>query len=151
MPAVKYSQNYDYKEPAQRKKKAPVWVTEPKKEAAKKPSSKSKTDKATRLNFALLSSAVVLTLFFIGIYSIVALSETKLANLHTKISELNYENTELENKLEKVKSYYTVDTKVSTSTDFEKAKNVLELNRVNAKAINHARRKPNNLNTVTGF
>ncbi len=151
MPAVKYSHNYDYKEPSPRKKKAPVWVNDKQEAIKSKSGAKSKTDKATRLNFILLSVSVVMTVFLVGIYSVVALCEAKLASLHTKISELNYENTELENKLENAKSYYTVDTKVSTSTDFEKAKNVLELNKVDAKMMPHSQPKANNLNTVTGF
>ena len=76
---------------------------------------------------------------------------TKLANLHTKISELNYENIELENKLENVKSYYSVDTKVSNTADFEKAKNVLEVNHVGIETTEHKKTKNSNLNTVTGF
>ena len=103
------------------------------------------------LNFALLSACGIFTIAFIAIYSIVALSETKIANLHSKIHELNYENIELENKLENVKSFYSVDTKVSNSADFEKAKNVLELNHVNVKTKEHYTPKNKNLNTVTGF
>ena len=108
-------------------------------------------EKVTKLNFTLLSFAGILTIVFIGIYSVVALSEAKLANLHSKISELNYENTDLENKLENVKSFYSVDNKVSSSDVFEKAKNVLEVNRVDAKMLPHTQPKTNNLNTVTGF
>ena len=152
MPAVKYSQSYtntEYKEEAKSSFK-----TLPIKKNTTKPIPSKKqlnSSNSTKLNFALLTVGAFFTICFIAIYSIVALSETKLANLHTKISELNYENIELENKLENVKSYYSVDTKVSNTADFEKAKNVLEVNHVGIKTTEHKKTKNSNLNTVTGF
>lgn len=156
MPAVKYSHSYQYKEAVkeQKTRKSSYKTVPLKKEQPKQktiPSKDLHKEKVTKLNFALLSVAGILTIIFIGIYSVVALSEAKLANLHSKISELNYENTDLENKLENVKSFYSVDNKVSSSDVFEKAKNVLEVNRVDAKMLPHSQPKTNNLNTVTGF
>ena len=152
MPAVKYSQTYT-QEFTPKPQKNPYKTSPIKKEVIKVnvKAQKSVAKNPVALNFALLSIGAFLAICFIGVYSIVALSETKLANLHTKISDLNYENIELENKLENVKSYYSVDTKVSNSADFEKAKNVLELNHVNIQEKEHYTPKNNNLNTVTGF
>jgi len=152
MPAIKYSQDYNIlTEP----KKTPVekkyQSVSDKIDTNRKKIKKTKTDSVTVLNFVLLSMVGVLTLAFIGVYSFVAINETKLSNLHSQISELNYENIDLENKLENVKSYYSVDTKVASNTDFDKAKNVLEVNHVNAKTLQHSEPKTNNLNTVTGF
>ncbi len=152
MPAVKYSHNYEQQSQPQHKKSE--YTSFPiKKDSEKKYTHNKKSAKQinTAINFALLTFGGILTLFFIAIYSVVALSETKLANLHAKISELNYENIELENKLENVKSYYSVDNKVAATTDFDKAKNVLEVNRVDAKTTPHIEPKTNHLNTVTGF
>ena len=150
MPAVKYSHNYEeileQELPKSTYHSVPIKKEQQEKKA--KPSAKNKVD---AINFGLLSASCVLAIAFTSIYSIVALSETKLSNLHAQISELNYENIELENKLENVKSYYSVDTKVSSTADFDKAQNVLEVNHVNAKATPHITPKSSNLNTVTGF
>ena len=152
MPAVKYQEQYTQYAPQPRRESQ--YKTSPiKKEVVKVKidAKKSIAKNPTALNFVLLSVVTFLAICFVVVYSIVALCETKLTNLHTKISELNYENIELENKLENVKSFYSVDTKVSNSADFEKAKNVLELNHVNVKTKEHYTPKNKNLNTVTGF
>ena len=152
MPAVKYSHNYEEQIQPQRKKN--TYHSVPiKKESknAKVNKNKNVSQINTIINFTLLSVGGLLMFAFIGIYSIVAISETKLTNIHTQISELNYENIELENKLENVKSYYSVDNKVSASTDFDKAKNVIEVNKVDVKTPPHIAPKNDALNTVTGF
>ncbi|MCQ2958035.1 MAG: hypothetical protein MJ180_03925, partial [Candidatus Gastranaerophilales bacterium] len=124
----------------------------------KKENTNKKTNKKTSpeniglaINITMLICCGIFAFAFVSVYTIVSLSETKLSNLHSKISELNYENIELENKLENVKSYYSVDTKVSSTADFDKAKNVLEVNHVNAKTVEHNEPQTNNLSTVTGF
>ncbi len=150
MPAVKHSYDYieEVSEPKKRSYQAvPIKKTRPE----KKPAQKTAADTAMAVNFALLIISGVLAVAFTIVYSFVALSETKLTKLHATISELNYENIDLENKLENVKSYYSVDTKVSSTADFDKAKNVLEVNHVDAKTVQHNDPVLNNLNTVTGF
>ncbi len=152
MPAVKYSHNYEEKIQPQRKKNAYHSVPI-KKEAQSTKTNKSKNINQVRniINFTLLSFGSILTLVFIGIYSVVAVSEAKLTTLYTQVNNLNYKNIELENKLENVKSYYSVDNKVSASADFDKAKNIIEVNKVDAKTPAHKTPKNNALNTVTGF
>jgi len=151
MPAVKYSHNYTPIQEQEIPSKGRYQSVPIKKEHENKNVKKAPKNKIAALNFALISIGCVLTVVFTVIYSIVALSETKLSNLHAQISELNYENIELENKLENVKSYYSVDTKVSSTADFDKAKNVIEVNHVNTKMKPHTEPKTSNLNTVTGF
>lgn len=154
MPAVKYSHSYDNIVPNENVRPKRTYQTSPAKKSSVKVNKKVKNvakNKKTALNFALLSLCGVFTIIFIAIYSVVALSETKLTNLHSQIHELNYENIELENKLEKIKSYYSVDTKVASNNVFEKAKNVLELNHLDAKQVYHAKPNNNHLNTITGF
>ena len=155
MPAVKYSHNtYENIVPKDNVQKKHKYQTVPVKKTTsniKKNAKISVQQRITMLNFALLSACGIFTIAFIAIYSIVALSETKIANLHSKIHELNYENIELENKLENIKSYYSVDNKVASTAVFEKAKNVLELNHLDAKEVYHAKPNNNHLNTITGF
>ena len=152
MPAVKYSHNYEQQIQPERKKDAYHSVPIKKDLQQKKVSRRKDARKINTIaNFVLLSFGGVMTIVFIFIYSIVAFSEAKYANLYAHINELNYENVELENKLENVKSYYSVDNKVSATTDFDKAKNVIEVDKVDAKTPPHKAPKNNALNTVTGF
>ena len=149
MPAVKYSHNYTSLDDLQN---VQSYQTSPiKKEKSEKKQKKKAKDIGLTINYAMLGVCSVLTVAFVSVYTIVSLDETKLANLHSKISEKNYENIELENKLENVKSYYSIDTKVSSTADFDKAKNVLEVNHMNTKQVQHNEPVVNNLSTVTGF
>lgn len=154
MPAIKYSEDYKYAaEPQKELKRKSSYKTVPIKKVNLTTTKKTKKNveaKRNLINFTLVALTGVLTILFIAIYSVVALCETKVAALHSRISDLNYENTDLENKLENVKSFYSVDNKVSSTSDFEKAKKVIEVNRVDAKILPHELPK-NNLNTVTGF
>ena len=149
MPALKY--NYNIEEQIKTLPKKAKYKTVPikKERVAKAP--KTAQEKVLILNYALVCLGGVVAVVFIAIYSLVAVSETKLANLHSEISDLNYENIDLENKLENVKSYYSVDTKVSSNASFEKAKNVIEVEQVNAKTVQHQEHQGSSLNTVTGF
>lgn len=151
MPAVRY--NYNIEEQVQNLPQKARYKTVPigdKRQQVRR-APKTVQEKVLALNFALVCLGGVVAIVFIAIYSLVALSETKLANLHSEISDLNYENIDLENKLENVKSYYSVDTKVSSNASFEKAKNVLEVEQVNVKTVQHQEPKGSSLNTVTGF
>lgn len=151
MPLLKYDYEEEHIKPIKKKlktKQAPAKKTRVQTNARKK---LSPQERIAKLNFALLCLGGAITTLFIVLYSIVAVSETTLSNLHNDISDLNYENIELENKLENVKSYYSVDTKVSSNASFEKAKNVIEVNQIDAKTINHKLPQNSNLNTVTGF
>ena len=149
MPALKY--NYNIEEQLNTLPKKAKYKTVPITKEKNQVRPKSNQEKILRLNYALVCFGGVVAIAFIAIYSMVALSETRLANLHSEISDLNYENIDLENKLENVKSYYSVDTKVSSNASFEKAKNVIEVEQVNAKTVQHQEPQGSTLNTVTGF
>ena len=151
MPALKYDYEVEEQESKQRKKHYKTVPIKDKSDESRQRVKKSPKERVMILNFALLCIGGFFAITFVAIYSIVAVSETRLANLHSQISELNYENIELENKLENVKSYYSVDTKVSSNAAFEKAKNVLEVDQVDARIIEHNEPINSNLNTVTGF
>lgn len=151
MPALKY--DYNIEEQAQNLPKKAGYKSVPIKDdrERKSVSQRSSKEKVLALNFALVCLGGAIAIVFIAVYSLVAVSETRLANLHSHISDLNYENIDLENKLENVKSYYSVDTKVSSNASFEKAKNVIEVEQVDAKMVPHQEHEGSNLNTVTGF
>ncbi len=151
MPALKYAQQ-EIQEIEE------SYVTSPIKREVTKVNKEQKKPHKTREQLVLMLNAAFLILIgifsvgFLVIYSLVAVKEDKLASLHSKINELNYENIELENKLENVKSYYSVDNKVAESNTLDKAKKVIEINTLNQKeVIHHHPNLNNNLSTATGF
>ncbi len=150
MPAVKYNYIEEQLQELPQKAKYKSLPIHGKNQKVRR-APKTAQEKLAVLNAVLVTMGAVVAIGFTIVYSLVALSETKLAQLHSEISDLNYENTDLENKLENIKSYYSVDTKVSSSALFDKAKNVIEVEQVDAKAIEHQTPRGTNLNTVTGF
>lgn len=150
MPAVKYNYIEEQLQELPQKAKYKSLPIHGKNQKVRR-APKTAQEKLAVFNAVLVTMGAVVAIGFTIVYSLVALSETKLAQLHSEISDLNYENTDLENKLENIKSYYSVDTKVSSSALFDKAKNVIEVEQVDAKAIEHQTPRGTNLNTVTGF
>lgn len=151
MPALKYAQQ-EIQEIQESYVTSPIKreVTKVKKEQRKP--HKTREQLVLMLNTTFLILIGVFSVGFLIIYSLVAVKEDKLASLHSKINELNYENIELENKLENVKSYYSVDNKVAESNTLDKAKKVIEIDTLNQKeVIHHHPNLNNNLNTATGF
>ncbi len=152
MPALKYAQqeiqeNNNYStSPIKRD----VEVVKVNKENKKQ--HKSREQLVLMLNTAFLVLIGIFSAGFLVIYSMVAIKEDKLASLHSKINELNFENIELENKLENVKSYYSVDNKVAESNTLDKAKKVIEIDTLAQKeVVHHHPNVNNNLSTATGF
>lgn len=82
-----------------------------------------------------------LLLLFVVIAIIMAITVVFRGNtareLHNKTVKINYENTELQNKVDNMKSFYSIDTKVSKIDFLKKADRVIEV-----KAINNAPQKP---------
>ena len=151
MPALKYAQQ-EIHEIEESYVTSPIKkeVTKVKKEQKK--SHKTREQLVFMLNTAFLILIGVFSVGFIIVYSIVAVKEDRLASLHSKINELNYENIELENKLENVKSYYSVDNKVAETNTLDKAKKVIEINTLDQKTVvHHHPNVNNNLSTATGF
>ena len=153
MPALKYAQQ-EIKENYNNYSTSPI---EKEIEVVKvnkqiKKSKKTREQLVLMLNTALLVMIGVFSIGFLLVYSLVAIKEEKLASLHSKINNLNYENIELENKLENVKSYYSVDNKIAESNTLDKAKNVIEINTLDTKEVVHHHPNLNNsLSTATGF
>jgi len=123
MPALKYSYDYNQQvlKPA---KQTPVQEQTPLKVNVIKDDSKSKIAKLNKILGASLGIAVIFSMLS---YSVVVAQEYKISALHSNIMELNYENIELENKLEQIKSYYSVNQKVAQTKALDKAQSVLEV------------------------
>ncbi len=63
-------------------------------------------------------------------YSGVVNQEGRISSLHKSIDTLNYENIELQNEVDYLKSFYNIDKKVASSNILQEARKVLEINAI---------------------
>ena len=68
-------------------------------------------------------------------YSSVVAQEGKITDMHKNIIEKNYENIELQNQVDYLKSFYNIDRKVSGASSLQKPEKVLEVSDVNSAAV----------------
>ncbi len=84
-----------------------------------------------RVNNFLYCVLVLLVLFcFVGYY-FVSCKEVQLNKISRETLELNYENDELQNKLDSLQSYYNIDKAVSKANILERARQVVEVDAIN--------------------
>jgi len=84
-----------------------------------------------RVNSFLYCLLGILVVFcFIGYY-FVSCKEVQLNRISRETLELNYENDELQNKLDGLQSYYNIDKAVSKANILERARNVVEVDAIN--------------------
>lgn len=80
--------------------------------------------KFNRFLCTLLGISILISMFT---YSAVISKEDQLSKLHTKINDINYENVELQNKLDYIKSFYNIDNKVTQANFLKRADSVMEV------------------------
>lgn len=107
--------------------------------------------KIRKINRLLCVFAVIAVITSMVSYSLVFSTENKISSIHNKISELNYENIELENKLEYVKSFYSVNKKISKTKILDKARKVIEVNEVDRELELSPYRKKLKINSTLGY
>lgn len=61
-------------------------------------------------------------------YFAVTARESRIKELHASTNQLNYENIELQNKVDSLKSFYVIDTKVQKIDFLKKPDKVMEVN-----------------------
>lgn len=83
--------------------------------------------------YGLLGFLVVLC--FVGYY-FVSCKEVQLNQISRETLELNYENDELQNKLDSLQSYYNIDKAVSKANILERARQVVEVDEINLPKLN---------------
>lgn len=66
---------------------------------------------------------------FVGYY-FVSCKEVQLNQISRETLELNYENDELQNKLDSLQSYYNIDKAVSKANILERARQVVEVDAI---------------------
>lgn len=80
-----------------------------------------------RVNRFLYGVLIFLVLFCLICYYFVSCKEVQLNQISRETLELNYENEELQNKVDSLQSYYNIDKAVSKTNILERAKNVVEV------------------------
>ncbi len=90
----------------------------------------------SRVNTFLYSVLGTLVIFCLICYYFVSCKEVQLNQISRATLELNYENDELQNKVDTLQSYYNIDKAVSKTNILERAKQVVEVNATDLPQIN---------------
>ena len=99
----------------------------------------------TRVNNFLYILLGALVLFCFVCYYFVSCKEVQLNQISRATLELNYENDELQNKIDSLQSYYNIDKAVSKTNFLQRAKQVVEVNTIDAPDINLNNKKRHSL------
>jgi hypothetical protein len=65
-------------------------------------------------------------------YSMVVAKENQIAQVHSKTNEINFENIDLQNKVDYVKSFYNVNDKIAKISFLKKADKIIEVEAASA-------------------
>lgn len=89
-----------------------------------------------RVNNFLCGILGFLVLFCIVCYYFVSCKEVQLNQISRETLELNYENDELQNKVDTLQSYYNIDKAVSKTNILERARHVVEVDAIALPDVN---------------
>lgn len=89
-----------------------------------------------RVNNFLCGILGFLVLFCMICYYFVSCKEVQLNKISRETLELNYENEELQNKVDTLQSYYNIDKAVSKTNILERAQHVVEVDAIALPAVN---------------
>jgi len=89
-----------------------------------------------RVNNFLYGVLGFLVLFCFICYYFVSCKEVQLNQISRETLELNYENEELQNKVDSLQSYYNIDKAVSKTNILERAKHVVEVDAIDLPNLN---------------
>lgn len=90
----------------------------------------------SRINSFLYALLALLVLFCLICYYFVSCKEVQLNKISRETLELNYENEELQNKVDSLQSYYNIDKAVSSANILERAKQVVEVDAKQLPSLN---------------
>ena len=92
----------------------------------------------SKINKSLCILLGIFVLFSLISYYFVTANEMTLNKLRKETISINDENTDLQNKLDNLKSYYNVDKTMKSKNLLHKAKDVIEVQDTKADAVNSA-------------
>lgn len=104
-----------------------------------------------KLNRMLTIALCSTILIAVCAYSAVIACEFKLQDLHKATVALNYENAEIQNLVDKAKSYSSIDKKLVVSNTLKAADKVIEVDSVAPKFNPGPRRRKFYVNSVIGY
>lgn len=84
-----------------------------------------------KFNKFLAFSLLTLAFLSMASYLAVVLREVTVKDIHNKTNKIYYENLDLQNSVDNLKSFYAIDNKVSKINFLKKADNVIEVKAVN--------------------
>lgn len=102
----------------------------------------------TRVNNFLYVLLGTLVVFCFVCYYFVSCKEVQLNKISRATLELNYENDELQNKIDSLQSYYNIDKAVSRTNFLERAKQVVEVDAIGTPNINLNKANKKNIHSL---
>ncbi len=103
-----------------------------------------------RVNTFLYCVLGFLVLFCLVSYYFVSCKEVQLNQISRETLELNYENDELQNKIDSLQSYYNIDKAVSRTNILERARHVVEVDAIELPDLN-LNKKTNKKSLVVSY
>jgi len=91
----------------------------------------------SRINTALCCILGVLVTVSLISYYFVVIKEIKMRKLSKETIALNYDNADMQNKLDNLQSFSNVDFEVSKSNTLTRAKQVIELSAANVPSVSY--------------
>ena len=99
-----------------------------------------------RINAFLCAMLAFLVMVCLVSYYFVTMGEVSLNQIRKETLALNYENEDLQNKLDNLQSYYNVDMAVAKSNILQRATKVVELSAAQIPSVNFENRDNNQKN-----
>ncbi|MBR1617138.1 hypothetical protein IJ670_03215 [bacterium] len=104
-----------------------------------------------RINNFLYCVLGILVLFCFVCYYFVSCKEVQLKRISRETLELNYENDDLQNKLDGLQSYYKIDQAVSKANILERAHRVVEVDAIDLPNLDLKKQKDGKHNVVVSY
>ncbi len=104
-----------------------------------------------RVNNFLYGILGFLVLFCLVSYYFVSCKEVQLNQISRETLELNYENDELQNKVDSLQSYYNIDKAVSKANILERAKQVVEVDAVKTPSVNFNKKPSKDSSLIVNY
>ncbi len=99
------------------------------------------------LAFSLIIAIILSMISYMGVIA----KDNEIEILHFSTNKINYENIELQNKVDYLKSFYSLDTKVKKINFLKKADKVMEVEKRNEVPIFSKTKKDFDVTSVPGY
>ena len=99
------------------------------------------------LSFLLIGSVIASMVS----YSMVVAKENTLAVIHSKTNEVNFENLELQNKVDQVKSFNTINNRIAMVDFLKKPDTVMEVKSINTAPVIEKRKTNIEIQPIPGY